>query len=92
MLDYTKLPKRLRSGAKRYIEQGIKPGGFLTAVIQNNLKEAVGKADDEMIRVIPSIVGWFYNEAPYDCWGSKNDMRKWIQLKDAEYRLRVEKI
>ena len=90
--DYSKLPERLQGGVQRYIEDGIQPGDFLTAVIQNNLTETVGKADDDMIKIIPQIVGWFYNEAPAICWGSKNKMKNWILTKDTQYKLRMEKI
>ena len=92
MFDYSKLPKRLRGGIQRYIDRGIPPGDFLTAVIQNNLKESVGRADDDMIKELPAIVGWFYWEAPAICWGSKENMKKWMHQKDTEYKLRVEKI
>ena len=92
MYDYQLLPERLQGGVQRYIEDGIKPGDFLTAVITNNLKETVYRADDDMIKIIPQIVFWFYNEAPYECWGSEDNMWKWIQTKDTEYKLRVEKI
>ena len=92
MLDYSKLPERLQGGAQRYIENGIIPGDFLTAVIQNNLKETIGRADDDMIKVLREIVTWFYWEAPAGCWGSVKHMNEWIQKHDTEYRLRTEKI
>lgn len=92
MLDYDKLPERLRGGVQRYIEKGIRPGNFLTAVIENNLTESVGMADDDMIKVLPEIVGWFYNQAPAICWGSATKAKKWMRKKDQEYKFEVEKI
>ena len=35
------IPDRMMDGIRRYIEQGIHPGHFLTAVIMNDLAEAV---------------------------------------------------
>ena len=63
---------------RRYIEHGIPPGSFLTAVIENNLSEAVGRADDENCENLPAFVAYFYNEAPSPCWGSPEKRRAWI--------------
>ena len=50
----------------------------MQAVICNNLKESVGQADDENMDNLPAYVGYFYNEAPSACWGSKEAMDQWI--------------
>ena len=73
------IPERMMGGINRYIENGIVPGSFLTAIIQNNLSEAVGQADDENLKNIPAYVSYFYNEAPATCWGSKTQMEKWVE-------------
>lgn len=39
-------------------------GSFLTAVVENNLDEAVGKADSVNVRALPIYVKYFYNYAP----------------------------
>lgn len=67
-----------------YIEHGIPTGGFLEAVINNDLFQAVARADDRNIRVIPSIVSYLYNEAPSTCWGSNQRMEHWVEQKRAE--------
>ena len=72
------IPERMMGGIRRYIEHGIPPGDFLTAVICNDLKEAIGRADDENIKNIPAYVAYFYNEAPAPCWGSIELMQSWI--------------
>ena len=63
---------------RRYIDHGIPPGDFLTAVIENNLSEAVGRADDQNCANLPAFVAYFYNEAPGPCWGSPEKRRAWI--------------
>ena len=72
------IPDRMMGGIKRYIENGIKPGDFLVSVICNDLREACGQADDENLANLPAFVGYFYNEAPHTCWGSREKMDKWI--------------
>ena len=75
-------------GIKRYIEHGIKPGDFLTAVISNDLREACGRADEENLANLPAFVGYFYNEAPSMCCGSPEEMNGWLaRFKENESQL-----
>ena len=63
---------------RMYVDNRIEPGGFLTAVIENDLSGAVGRADGDNLRNLPAIVGYFYNETPAACWGSKEKMTAWL--------------
>jgi len=78
------IPKRMMGGITRYIENGIPPGDFLTAIICNDLAQAVSRADDENIANIPAYVGYFHNEAPSGCWGSYEKMGIWMKEKREE--------
>jgi len=73
------IPSRMMLGIRRYIDDRISPGGFLKAVISNDLKNAVGRADDENIQNLPAYVSYFYNEAPSLCWGSVKKMDEWLK-------------
>lgn len=66
---------------RTYIDHGVDPGNFLSAVICNNLKEAVGRADDADMAALPAFVAFFYNEAPSACWGSLDKMTKYMAAK-----------
>lgn len=70
------------SSMKAYAEMGRLTGGFLKAVICNDLVEACRRADLENLQNLLAFVGWFYNEAPGVCWGSKEKMDAWIKSKD----------
>jgi hypothetical protein len=72
------LPVYMHGSATRYLCHGIRPGGFLTAVITNDLREAVSSADDENLTMLVSWVQWFYNEAPALSWGSEEAMDAWV--------------
>jgi hypothetical protein len=84
------VPEHSRGGIIRYIEQGIEPGGFLSAVICNDLKGAVGRADMRNQDALCRIVGWFFNYAPSVCWGSPQKFDEWIKqhalVREAESR------
>lgn len=73
------IPDRMQEGITRYLESGIAPGDFLTAVICNDLADAVGRADAENIGNIPAFVAYFNNEAPANSWGSEALMLEWMQ-------------
>ena len=62
---------------KRYIEEGVEPGGFLKAVINNDLGYACSQADDINLWLIPVYATWLYNEAPSSSHGYNNAVRDW---------------
>ncbi len=78
------IPERMMGGIKRYLQYGVQPGDFLTAVICNNFVQAVGKADEENQKNLPAYAMYFYNEAPSECWGSPEKMRSWMEKKERE--------
>jgi hypothetical protein len=61
---------------ERYVQYGI-AGDFLSAVIDNNLREALGRADSDNRRALREIVQVFYNYCPGDCWGSRENRQQW---------------
>lgn len=71
------IPERMAGGLARWIEHGVLPGEFLQAVLRNDLREAVGRADAENLAALPAYIGYLYNEAPGGCWGSLEHMTKW---------------
>jgi len=75
---------QMMDAIRRYIDEGLEPGDFLTAVIQNDLFGAVNWADDENLRNLPAFVCYFYNEAARGSWGSKEGMAYWIEKKRKE--------
>ena len=76
------IPDRMMGGIERYINDRVIPGNFLQSVISNNLKEAVLYADEENLDNLPAYVGYFYNEAPSGCWGSRKIMMGWLNEAD----------
>lgn len=75
------IPEHMMGSLERWIKFGIKPGDFLTAVLENDLKNAVGYADDENLKNLPAYIGYLYNEAPGDCWGSKEKVAAYAERK-----------
>jgi len=57
-------------GIERYVHNRIRPGGFMYAVLTNDLRQAVSMADADNINLLPEIVKYLYNEIPFCIWGS----------------------
>jgi hypothetical protein len=83
MVNYDRLPENLRGGMRRYIEHGIKPGDFLTAVLEDSLTRAFGQADSRNQARMFEIASWMYNECP-PLWGSAQKVKDWIDAKAKE--------
>jgi hypothetical protein len=74
-----RIPARMEEPLRLYILEGIPVGQFLTAVLCNNLREAIGHGDDENVANLPAFIGYLYNEAPATCWGSPEKHSAWIE-------------
>lgn len=64
---------------RAYMWTGRPTGGFLRAVLENDLKQTVMRADHENIHAIPAIVAIMYNELPAQAQGNAERVDMWIQ-------------
>ena len=83
MLNYSfrcwYIPERMMDGLERWRDYGISPGHFLTAILENNLMEALHCADDENLHNIPAYGAYLYNELPVGSHGSPEIVRAWMK-------------
>lgn len=77
MNGYDLLPQHMCDEMQRYIDHGIMPGSFLTAVLSNDLMGALGRADEINIHALPNYGRFLYNHAPCGCFGSAELVRAW---------------
>lgn len=73
------VPEYTIHGIKRYVEYGEQPGHFLTAVLTNNLHEAVNRGDNENQAALAGIVKILVNYAPSNCWGSVEKVQAYMK-------------
>lgn len=73
------LPGNLQGGLRRYFEDRIETGGFLRAVLENDLHGAIRKADASSELALPQLVRWLYNHAPFCGHGSKLAVHDWLK-------------
>ena len=89
--NYNKLPEYMREPARLYIEEGELPGGFLMAVLTNNLVEAAARADEVNQQRLFEWAGWLYNEVPKPAWGSPTKVLAWSnELRALRLAARIE--
>ena len=78
------IPRALHDGLVRYLVDGIRPGSFLAAVLENDLREAVTRANPvENFLTLPSLVRFLFNEAPAHAWGSPERVTVWSATRRA---------
>lgn len=77
-LGSTQIPGYMHQGLVDYIVDGKPPGGFLIAVLTNDLKNACQAADDTNRHLIYHYVEFLWNHAPAACWGSLGRVKIWI--------------
>lgn len=67
----------LDSSLERYLVHGIMPGGFLSAVLANDLHLAVCRGDYWNARSFVAIVSAIINNMPRGSCGSWEDIQNW---------------
>lgn len=72
------VPEHMHDGYVLYLLHGISPGSFGLAVLENDLREACARADEENQRALYRHVYFLYNYAPSGCWGSPEQVNEWI--------------
>lgn len=74
----TLIAPEIRKELIAYRDQHIPPNEFLMAVLENNLKEAFGRADDWNMETLFDIVGFCYNDLPAVSWGRSDKVLAWL--------------
>lgn len=68
----------------RYVDDGIPPGDFLSAVLTNDLIGACANADWQNRNRLFDIVSYLYNTIPNAAWGSVENYNNWIAMRKKE--------
>ena len=65
------IPPNIKEGIDNYTMYGQPTGGFLHAVLSNDLRGAIGRADDASLAAIQYIVQYLFSYVPSSVQGSK---------------------
>ena len=73
------VPEHTVGALERYVNDRIPTGGFLNAVLCNDLVGAVSHADEQNLRSIPEIVKFLYNNVPMGAWRTEDNVKNWLK-------------
>ncbi len=76
--EYLAIRADVLESLERYALRGIPPGSFLMAILENDLMEAIGRADADNLKTLKAIVTFVYMELPSSCWKSPERVNAWI--------------
>jgi len=72
-------PQEIIESLERYRDDRIPTGGFLRAVLENDLRNALSRADNTNVVYLLGIVKWIYWNIPAIAWGSPKNVSAWLQ-------------
>lgn len=72
------IPVYMHGALARYIIYGLPPGGFLIAILENDLKGAVLRADTNNKEYLVEWVTFIINEIPANSQGSPEIVEAWM--------------
>lgn len=78
-MSYENIRPEIKECLDRYVKLKIRPGHFVMAVLENNLKEAFNRADDHNRLYLSEIVRYCHNTLPANCWGSEAKVAAWLE-------------
>ena len=76
------IPPLILDGLRRYVTDQEPTGGFLHAVLTNNLMKAVGRAEAASLAALPAIVSFVYWVIPSECHGSPEAVKAWLARRE----------
>ena len=71
------IPEYMHEGLMQWILNGRPVGNFLTAVLENNLREACNRADEANKTRLYNYILFLNNYAPMGCWGDADRTEVW---------------
>ncbi len=72
--------EHLHEGLVSWVRTGRPVGGFLTAVLENDLREAVFRADIDNLSNLRELCIWLHNYTPSPCHGSFETAAAWQKI------------
>jgi hypothetical protein len=75
------VPSNTLDSLRRYAIYHIPTGGFLTAVLANDLMQAVARADICNRAALHAICQYVFNCLPRQCWGNYVAVEEWVKVR-----------
>lgn len=81
------IPDAIQEGLWNYMAYGLQPGGFMTAVLENDFFSAMMRADHSWSGTsFKHLAKWIDQYMPYYMRGSEEAMAEWMARTDEDRR------
>lgn len=82
-MEKCRVPAHLHEGLVNYLVHHRSPGSFLRAVLENNLRLALARADAESAAGLLMLGQFLVNWAPMNAWGDEAIVDAWLAKRSA---------
>ena len=77
---YPMIPESAVITLVEYRDRGCPTGGFLEAVLSNDLMKALASADDISVNILLHYGRFIYNDLPMSAHGSPDRYKSWLMI------------
>jgi len=88
MNNYYKIPITTREAIDNFRDRGREPGGFVRAILENNLESTIRRADVHNYEALKEIMNYVFNEIPGESWGDETKVEFWLAQKSNDWSTR----
>ncbi|MEI7463699.1 MAG: hypothetical protein WCK03_04880 [Candidatus Taylorbacteria bacterium] len=88
--DGYNLTEQSKESMYNYFVHGLEPGGFMTAVLSNDLFGAASRADFENRKQLYGYAAWLAAYAPYQSYGSPEIVKGWLSKNEYYHQFQKE--
>jgi hypothetical protein len=82
---YSKIPEMVLDGLYDYFYRGYTPGGFLHAVLTNDLFGAFSTADADSKAQLEALLQFLHQEVPTICYKFEARVKYWVRFHACGY-------
>ena len=75
---YRLAPAHILDAIHSYAAFKKRPGGFVQALLRNDLMGAYRAADQPSLRGLGDVLRYLHREVPHSCWGSAATVEEWL--------------
>ena len=75
---YGHIPRPLMESLRLYVDRGVSTGGFLRAVLENDLMQSIGRASEDSLDCLPKLCQLIYHCLPSNAHGDRERVARWI--------------
>lgn len=75
--EYDIIPDSVLQEINSFVLKGTPTGSFVSAVLRNDLKLAIGTGGPSALAAIRKVVSYMYNRVPSMCYGDAESIQSW---------------